>query len=177
MSLAKIKSSGLNGIDGYVVDVQTDIANGMPAFEIVGLPDAAVKEAKERIRSAIRNTGAAFPGKRIIINLAPAAYRKEGSIYDLPMAVSILCATSQIHIDEPSECAFIGELSLDGSVNAVTGVLPMVISLFKNGIKKVFVPADNAAPLHGSPAAWVAECGHAWAEWRQGPPGRCRGSG
>lgn len=144
MSLAKIKSAGLNGIDGYVVDVQTDINNGMPAFEIVGLPDASVKEAKERTRSAIRNVGAAAPAKRIIINLAPAACKKEGSVYDLPMAVSILCATEQIHIDKPDEYAFIGELSLDGNVNAVTGVLPMVISLYKNGIKKIFVPEENA---------------------------------
>lgn len=145
MSLAKIKSAGLNGIDGYVVDVQTDINNGLPAFEIVGLPDASVKEAKERTRSAIRNVGASSPAKRIIINLAPAAYKKEGSVYDLPMAVSILCATKQIYIDNPDEYAFIGELSLDGSVNPVTGVLPMVISLYKNGIKKIFVPAENAS--------------------------------
>ena len=145
MSLARIKSAGLNGIDGYVVDVQTDISNGLPAFEIVGLPDAAVREAKERTRSAIRNIGAATPAKRIIINLAPAACKKEGSFYDLPMAVSILCATGQIHIDAPDEYAFIGELSLDGSLNPVTGVLPMVISLYKNGIKKIFVPEQNAS--------------------------------
>ena len=145
MSLSRINSAGLIGIDGYVVDVQTDIANGMPAFEIVGLPDAAVKEAKERIRSAIKNIGAAFPTKRIIINLAPASYKKEGSVYDLPMAVSILSATSQIRIDNPLEYAFMGELSLDGSVNAITGVLPMVISLYKSGIKNIFVPKQNAS--------------------------------
>ena len=144
MSLAKIKSGGLNGIDGYVVDVQTDITNGMPAFEIVGLPDAAVREAKERTRSAIRNVGAQAPAKRIIINLAPAACKKEGSVYDLPMAVSILCATAQIRLDNPEEYAFIGELSLDGTLNPVSGVLPMVISLYKNGVKNIFVPKDNA---------------------------------
>lgn len=143
MSLAKIKSAGLNGIDGYIVDVQTDISNGMPAFDIVGLPDAAVKEAKERTRSAIRNIGAVSPAKRVIINLAPAAYRKEGSVYDLPMAVSILNATEQIIV--PDNCAFIGELSLDGGVNPVMGVLPMVISLYKNGITNIFVPKDNAS--------------------------------
>lgn len=145
MSLAKIKSAGLNGIDGYIVDVQTDIANGMPAFEIVGLPDAAVKEAKERIRSAIRNIGEAFPTKRIIINLAPAAYKKEGSVYDLPMAVSILAVTGQIRVEEPQKCAFLGELSLDGTLNPVTGVLPMVISLYNNGIENIFVPEQNAS--------------------------------
>ena len=153
MSLAKINSAGLAGIDGYVVDVQTDIANGMPAFEIVGLPDAAVKESKERIKSAIRNIKAAFPAKRVIINLAPAACKKEGSVYDLPMAVSILAATAQIRIDEAQKCAFIGELSLDGGVNPVTGVLPMVISLYNNGIKKIFVPKDNA-----SEAAVIEKC-------------------
>lgn len=145
MNFAKIKSAGLNGLDGYIVDVQTDIANGMPAFEIVGLPDAAIKEAKERVRSAIKNVGAAFPAKRIIINLAPASYKKEGAIYDLPIAVSILCASGQIRIENVHEYAFIGELSLDGALNSVNGVLPMVISLYKSGIKKIFVPKANAA--------------------------------
>ena len=154
MSLAKIKSAGLMGIDGYVVDVQTDIANGLPAFEIVGLPDAAVKEAKERIKSAIKNIGASFPAKRIIINLAPAAYKKEGSLYDLPMAVSVLAASEQIELLQvQEEFALIGELSLDGAVNSVKGVLPMVISLYKSGIKKIFVPFDNAAE-----AAVIEEC-------------------
>ena len=145
MSIAKIKSAGLIGIDGYVVDVQTDISSGLPAFEIVGLPDAAVKEAKERIRSGIKNVGSVFPGKRVIINLAPAAFKKEGSVYDLPMAVSVLCATEQIKCSEIGEYAFIGELSLDGGVAAVSGVLPMVISLYNNGIKNVFVPFENAS--------------------------------
>ena len=145
MGVAKIKSAGLMGIDGYIVDVQTDVSSGLPAFEIVGLPDAAVREAKERIRSAIKNIGSVFPGKRIIINLAPAACKKEGSVYDLPMAVSILCATEQIRCENIGEFAFIGELSLDGGVAPVAGVLPMVISLYNNGIKNVFVPYDNAS--------------------------------
>lgn len=153
MSIAKIKSAGLSGIDGYIVDVQTDISSGLPAFEIVGLPDAAVKEAKERIRSAIKNIGTVFPGKRIIINLAPAACKKEGSVYDLPMAISILFATEQIKCENIGEYAFIGELSLDGGVASVTGVLPMVISLYKSGIKNIFVPYDNAAE-----AAVIEEC-------------------
>lgn len=145
MSFAKIKSSGLTGIDGYIVDVQTDISNGLPAFEIVGLPDTAVKEAKERVRSAIKNIGATFPGKRIIINLAPADCKKAGSVYDLPIAVSILFATEQLRCENIEEFAFIGELALDGGVSAVTGVLPMVISLYNNGIKNVFVPFENAS--------------------------------
>lgn len=145
MSLAKIKSAGLNGIDGYIVDVQTDIANGMPTFEIVGLPDTAVREAKERIRSAIKNVGAQPPNKRIIINLAPAFCKKEGSVYDLPMAISILCASGQVNIPSPEEYAFLGELSLDGTLNSIKGVLPMVISLYKNGIKNIFLPKANAS--------------------------------
>ena len=153
MNLAKIKSAGLNGLDGYIVDVQTDIANGLPAFEIVGLPDAAIKESKERVRSAIKNVGASFPSKRIIINLAPASCKKVGAIYDLPIAVSILCASSQIRIENAHDYAFIGELSLDGSVNSVNGVLPTVISLYKNGIKKIFVPKANAAE-----AAVIDQC-------------------
>ncbi len=145
MSIAKIKSAGLSGIDGYIVDVQTDISNGLPAFEIVGLPDAAVREAKERIRSSIKNIGASFPGKRVIINLAPAACKKEGSVYDVPMAVSIMCATGQIRCEDIEEYAFMGELALDGGVAPITGVLPMVISLYKAGIKNIFVPYENAS--------------------------------
>ena len=95
--LSHIYSCGLSGIDGFSVCVETDISNGLPAFDIVGLPDAAVKEAKERIRSAIKNTGFRFPAKHIVINLAPASKRKEGSGYDLPMALSIICATEQIY--------------------------------------------------------------------------------
>lgn len=145
--LSRIYSRGLAGIDGFPVSVETDISNGMPAFDIVGLPDAAVKEAKERIRSAIKNTGFKFPAKHIVINLAPAAQRKEGSGYDLPMALSILTATEQIFADDAEyrdTCAFFGELSLDGSVNGINGVLPMVISAYKQGFTDVFVPAENA---------------------------------
>lgn len=142
--LSRIYSRGLSGIDGFPVSVETDISNGMPAFDIVGLPDAAVKEAKERIRSAIKNTGFKFPAKHIVINLAPAAQRKEGSGYDLPMALSILTATEQVYAEDTDKCAFFGELSLDGVVNSINGVLPMVISAYKQGFDKVFVPADNA---------------------------------
>lgn len=142
--LSRIYSRGLSGIDGFPVSVETDISNGLPAFDIVGLPDAAVKEAKERIRSAIKNTGFKFPAKHIVINLAPAAQRKEGSGYDLPMALSILTATEQVCAEDTDKCAFFGELSLDGSVNGINGVLPMVISAYKQGFDKVFVPADNA---------------------------------
>ena len=144
--LSKIYSRGLSGIDGFPVSVETDISNGMPAFDIVGLPDTAVKEAKERVRSAIKNTGFKFPAKHIVINLAPASQRKEGSGYDLPMALSILTATEQLQVgdDYLEKCAFFGELSLDGSVNSINGILPMVISAYRQGITDMFVPAENA---------------------------------
>ena len=142
--LSHIYSCGLSGIDGFSVCVETDISNGLPAFDIVGLPDAAVKEAKERIRSAIKNTGFRFPAKHIFINLAPASKRKEGSGYDLPMALSIICATEQIYAPDLSKCAFFGELSLDGTVQPINGILPMVISAYKSGFTDMFVPTENA---------------------------------
>lgn len=142
--LSHIYSCGLSGIDGFSVCVETDISNGLPAFDIVGLPDAAVKEAKERIRSAIKNTGFRFPAKHIVINLAPASKRKEGSGYDLPMALSIICATEQIYAPDLSKCTFFGELSLDGTVQPINGILPMVISAYKNGFTDMFVPTENA---------------------------------
>ena len=134
--LSHIYSCGLSGIDGFSVCVETDISNGLPAFDIVGLPDAAVKEAKERIRR--------FPAKHIVINLAPASKRKEGSGYDLPMALSIICATEQIYAPDLSKCAFFGELSLDGTVQPINGILPMVISAYKSGFTDMFVPTENA---------------------------------
>lgn len=142
--LSRVNSCGLMGIDGFPVSVETDISNGMPAFEIVGLPDTTVREAKERVRAAIKNTGLKFPAKRIIINLAPASQRKEGSGYDLPITVSLLCATEQLQIADIDKAVFIGEMSLDGTVNSVSGILPMVISSYKNGFTKAFVPKDNA---------------------------------
>ena len=142
--LSQINACGLMGIDGFMVRVQTDISNGMPSLNVVGLPDIAVKEAKERIHSAIRNTGFKFPSKHITINLAPANKRKEGTAYDLPLAVSILNASGQLNTDDIDDAVFIGELSLDGSVMNVSGVLPMVISAYKLGYKKFFVPAGNA---------------------------------
>ncbi len=141
---SQISTCGLMGIDGFEVSVQTDVSNGMPAFEIVGLPDAAVKEAKERVKAAIKNTGLRFPAKRVIINLAPASQKKGGAGYDLPITVSILAATDQMTVDDADETMFIGELSLDGSINSVDGILPMVIYAYKNGYRNIFVPKDNA---------------------------------
>lgn len=142
--LSQINTCGLMGIDGFMVEVQTDITNGLPHLEIIGLPDATVKESKERARASIKNSGFVFPARRVTINLAPASQRKEGSSYDLPITVSILVATEQMQVEDNERTAFIGELSLDGSVNPVSGVLPMVIAAFKNGYTKFFVPRENA---------------------------------
>lgn len=142
--LSKVYSAGLMGIDGYIVNVEIDANNGMPAFDIVGLPDAAVKESKERVRSAVKNCGYGFPSRRITVNLAPANVKKEGSIYDLPIAVAYLISTGQINEHAADGCAFIGELSLNGSVRGVCGILPMVIALRDAGIKNIYVPDANA---------------------------------
>lgn len=142
--ISTVRTCGLMGIDGFTVDVQADISNGMPTLTLVGLPGATVKEAKDRVSSAIKNSGFTFPGKKITINLAPADMRKEGSSYDLPIAVSILNASSQMLSDEIDESIFIGELALNGSVKPVRGVLPMVISMYKEGFRKIFVPEGNA---------------------------------
>ncbi len=142
--ITKINSGGLQGIDGYIISVETNVSGGFPAWEIVGLPDTAVRESKERIRSALSSFGYVIPGKRIVINLAPADVKKEGAALDLPIAVGLLTASEQIYLQKPQECAFVGELSLDGSVRRVTGVLPMVIKAYQSGIRKVFVPYENA---------------------------------
>lgn len=142
--LSKIKSCALEGIDGYPVEVEVDITQGMPSFAIVGLGDAAINEAKERVRSAIKNTGYEFPVKRITINLAPANVRKEGSAFDLPIAVGLLAATSQIPTGELDKYAFIGELSLGGGLKPVGGVLPMTINLMESGVRNIILPAGNA---------------------------------
>lgn len=142
--LSRINSCGLMGIDGFPVIVETDISNGMPSFEIVGLPDTTVREAKERVRAAIKNTGFNFPAKRIITNLAPAAQRKEGSGYDLPITISVLNATEQLPVYDNDITMFIGELSLDGTICSVSGILPMIISAYRHGFRKFFVPSDNA---------------------------------
>lgn len=141
--LSKVYSVGLLGIDGFIVTVETDITGGMPGFDIVGLPDASVKESKERIRSGIKNSGYVFPSRKIIVNLAPASFRKEGSGYDLPMAVCVLAATGQIPVPS-ADSVFIGELSLDGTVNHVSGVLPMIIAAYGKGYRNFFVPDSDA---------------------------------
>ena len=135
---------GLQGIGGYEVLLEVYISNGLPAFDVVGLPDAAVREARERVRAAIKNNGYRFPVSRMTVNLAPADKKKAGTLYDLPMFIGILAADGDI--DEPgADCAFIGELSLSGELRPVYGALPMAIAAARCGVKKLFVPADNAA--------------------------------
>ena len=125
--ISRVESLGLSGISGYPVSVECFITNGLPAFEIVGLPDAAVKEARERVRAAVKNSGFKFPVSRITLNLAPADTRKSGTLYDLPILIGILAATDLCKLPkEPS--AFLGELSLEGKLRPVNGVLPMAIA-------------------------------------------------
>lgn len=141
---AKITSLGCFALDGFVVTVEADLSGGLPTFELVGLPDNAVKEAKDRVRSALKNTGFTYPVSRITVNLAPADIKKTGPIYDLPVLLSILAAAGQLPTPA-ANCAFLGELSLDGAVRSINGVLPMALAARANGIKALFVPADNAA--------------------------------
>ncbi|MCL6611888.1 MAG: YifB family Mg chelatase-like AAA ATPase [Peptococcaceae bacterium] len=153
--LSIVNSTALNGLEGHLVRVEVDVSNGLPAFDLVGLPDASVKEARDRVRSAIRNAGFEFPVKRITVNLAPADIKKEGSMYDLAIAVGILAATEQL---DPVACgryAFIGELSLNGGVRGVAGVLPNVLAACDNGIIPVVVPLDNAGEAALAPNAEV----------------------
>ena len=141
--VVEVNSMGLFGMNSFKVSVETDISKGIPAFEIVGLPDTSIKEARDRVRSAIKNTGFDFPMCRIIVNLAPADIKKAGSVYDLPIFISILFVTGVIKGDI-SDSAFIGELSLGGELRPVNGVLPMAIQAKNHGIKKFYVPYENA---------------------------------
>lgn len=141
--ISNIKTISLNGIDGNLVEVQTDITGGLPNFEIVGLPDTSVRESKERIRSAIKNSGIDFPSRRIVINLAPASTKKEGTSYDLPIAIGILLALNEIIQESLENTIFIGELSLDGKINHINGILPMCIEARNLGIKRVILSKQN----------------------------------
>ena len=145
--LSKIKSISLIGLEGNLIDIQVDISNGIPEFEVVGLPDTSVKEAKKRIESAIKNSGFEFPSKKILINLAPANIRKEGSCFDFPMAIGILIAIgniSQIDMSIFDKTILIGELSLDGKLNRINGALAMCMEAKQLGIKRVILPKTNA---------------------------------
>jgi magnesium chelatase family protein len=140
---AKVNSLGIIGLDAYKVEVEADTSSGLPAFDIVGLPDTAVNESKNRVRAAIKNSGYKFPVSRITVNLAPADVRKTGSVYDLPILIAILLATKQISYDFRNSY-FIGELSLEGKLRPINGVLPMAISIEQNKSSNLFLPIDNS---------------------------------
>ncbi len=142
--LSRIQSYGLNGLEGFCVAVEVDVSNGLPSFDMVGLPDAAVRESKERVRAAIKNSGFDFPLGRITVNLAPADMKKEGTLYDLPIAMGILCATGQIPQQAVEPYLFLGELGLDGMVRGVSGILPMMISALRAGQPKIVLSRGNA---------------------------------
>lgn len=142
--ICSVRTLGVQGIQGSVITAECYISNGLPGFDIVGLPDAAVKEARERVRAAAKSSGLTFPVSRITVNLAPASQKKAGSHYDLPILLSILCAAGSVRRPR-SDSAFIGELSLDGQLRPVSGVLPMALAAKREGIRTLFVPFENAA--------------------------------
>ncbi len=141
--LSIIKSMSLQGLEGYLINVEVDVSRGMPNWDIVGLPDTSVNEAKERVRIAIKNSGYEFQAKKIVVNLAPANTRKEGSLLDLPMAVGILINFGEIKFQNLKDTIIIGELSLDGKINKVNGVLPICMEAKKIGIKRIILPKEN----------------------------------
>ncbi len=141
--MTQVRSLGLHGVEGYLVLCECDLSGGLPNFDIVGLPDTAVKEARDRVRAAVKNCGFDFPVSRITVNLAPADRKKGGTVYDLPILVGILSAGGQLPRPE-AEAAFLGELSLSGAVRSVPGMLPMALAAREAGIEELFVPADAA---------------------------------
>lgn len=141
---ARLNSTGLFGMESFIAQVEADISSGLPSFDIVGLPDTAVKESRNRVRSALKNCGFEFPVSRITINLAPAGIQKEGPIYDLPILVAILKASEQLK-ESLDDCLFIGELSLKGEIQPVRGLLPMAVKAAEEGFRRFFIPYDNCA--------------------------------
>lgn len=142
--ICSVNTMGVSGIQGHPISVECYISNGLPGFDIVGLPDAAVKEARERVRAAVKTSGMKFPASRITVNLAPASLKKAGTHYDLPILLSIMAASGVIRRPK-SDSAFIGEVSLDGQIRGISGVLPMAIAGKRAGFETIYVPADNAA--------------------------------
>ena len=141
--LVKIYSSAVFGVDATTITIEVNISRGVNFF-LVGLPDSAVKESQQRIKSAVKNIGLSIPGKEITINMAPADIRKEGSVYDLPIAMGILAASNQVKATEVSKYIILGELSLDGTIQPMKGILPIAIQAKKDGFKGVIVPAENS---------------------------------
>ena len=156
--LARVWSATIIGIDAVRVGVEVDVANGLPGIIVVGLPDLAVQESKERVKTAIVNSGSAYPMRRIVVNLTPADLRKEGPSFDLPICVGILAASGQVNGELLGDYLFLGELSLDGSLRAVTGVLSIAAAAGQMGITGLVVPAGNAreaAVVAGITSIWI----------------------
>ncbi len=155
----RVKTSAVVGINAYEVSVETDVVNLLPAMAIVGLPDTSVNEARDRVKSAIKNSGYTFPSRKVVVNLAPADLKKAGTGFDLPIAIGIIIEEEVLTSEQVKDYAFIGELSLDGAIRAVPGVLPLVLGLKDAGIKNVIVPMANAkeAALNGSVNVYGAE--------------------
>ena len=141
--LSIVKSMALQGLDGYLIDVQVNISQGLPYWEIVGLPDTCIKESKERVKIAVQNSGFEIRSKRIIVNLAPAMKRKEGSMLDLPIAIGVLYSIGIVNYQDFKNTIFVGELSLDGKINKINGVLPICIEAKRIKKKKVCLPVEN----------------------------------
>ncbi len=139
-----VYSAGYMGIEGFVVEVEIDLSPGLPQFSIVGLPDSAIRESRDRVRASIKNSGYPFPTKKITVNLSPSHIRKQGTLYDLPIALGLLGLSGIFDTETLLEFIILGELSLDGSLNRITGILPMIISLKREGFKKFIVPSKNA---------------------------------
>lgn len=156
---ARISGAATLGLGGHVIAVETDISNGLPSFDLVGLASTSVKEAKERVRAAIKNSGYEFPMRRLTVNLAPADLKKDTSGLDLGLAIAILASSGQIPLEACTDCLFLGELALDGEIRPVNGVLPMVIESAAQGVKAVFVSSKNGAEalLCPSVAVYTAE--------------------
>ena len=155
----KVKTASVIGITAYEVLVETDVVNSLPATAIVGLPDTSVNEARDRVKSAIKNSGYTFPSKKVVVNLAPADLKKVGTSFDLPIAIGILIEEEVLTEEKVKDYAFIGELSLDGTIRPVAGVLPLVLGLKNAGVKNVIVPKQNAkeAALNGEVCVYGAE--------------------
>lgn len=142
--LSNIKTIALQGLDGIIINVEVDISEGLPGWEIVGLPDTSIRESRERIKSAVKNSGIDFLNRKYIVNLSPADIRKEGSILDLPIAVGVLASIGVLYENSFDDTIFIGELALDGSIRKVNGVLPICVEALKHNFKKIVVPTENA---------------------------------
>ena len=141
--LSQIKSMSLQGVQGYLITIQVDLSSGLPSWDVVGLPDTSIKESKQRVKAALKNIGYDLPSRRIIINLAPANIKKEGSFFDLPISLGLLCNLQVLDNSYLNDYIILGELSLDGSINSINGILPMCIEAYKLGYKKVIIPYEN----------------------------------